>query len=108
MQHVEFVGDTAHLFEHQHVRGEDVADRRVEAQCARPRSFERRLRVGVAACEQGHVVPQVDERIGEVGHHALGAAIEFRRNGLVQRGNLCDSHWPVFLEQMLGLQTIPE
>src|SRR5258708_25906522 len=35
---------------------------------------------------------ELDERLGQVGHHALGAAVEFRRDGFVERRNLCDSH----------------
>ena len=47
---------------------------------------------GVAAREQRHIVAEVDERIGQIGHHAFGAAIKFRRDCFVQRRNLCDSH----------------
>ena len=92
VQHVEFMRTLTHAFEQQHVRREGVADRRIEAQRARPCGFERRTGFGVAACEQRHIVAEVHERIGEVGHHALGAAVEFRGDCFVQRCNLCDSH----------------
>ena len=48
------------------------------------------LRVG--AGEQGHLVAQVDQRVGQVGDDPLGAAIESRRHGFVQRRDLGDPH----------------
>ena len=35
---------------------------------------------------------EIDERLGEVGHDTLGAAVEFRRNGFVKRRDLGNSH----------------
>ena len=37
MQDVELVGPLADLLQHQHVRGDRVTDRVIEAQCAWPR-----------------------------------------------------------------------
>ena len=50
------------------------------------------LGLRVAAGEQGHVVAELDQRVGQVGDDALGAAIEPRRDAFVQRGDLGDLH----------------
>ena len=47
---------------------------------------------GVAAGEQGDRMSLPDQLLGQVGHHPLGAPIQLRRDGLVQRRNLCNPH----------------
>ena len=76
MQHVELVGAAADHFHQQHVRRDAVADCRVEAQRARPDGFESRFRLRIAGCEERHVVAELDERLGDIGNDALGAAVE--------------------------------
>jgi hypothetical protein len=48
------------------------------------------LRLG--AGEQRHVMAQGHQRVGQVRHHPLGAAVQLGRHGFVQRGDLGDTH----------------
>ncbi|KGS92251.1 hypothetical protein X963_5398 [Burkholderia pseudomallei MSHR7498] len=34
----------------------------------------------------------LDERLGQIGHHPFGTAVQFRGNRFVQRSDLSDSH----------------
>ena len=69
-----------------------VADARVQTQRARPDGFQLGLGDGVAGREQRHVMAEIDQRLGDLGHDALGAAVEFRRHGFGQRGDLRNPH----------------
>ena len=44
----------------------------------------------VRACKQRHVVPELDERVAEIGDDALGAAVKCGRHGFVERRYLRD------------------
>ncbi|MGF6481848.1 hypothetical protein QFZ91_004011 [Paraburkholderia sp. JPY419] len=92
LQHVEFVRAAAHFFEQQHMRRHHVADRRVEAQRLRPESFELRRGLRITACKQRDVVALLDQRLGQIGHHAFRTTVQLGRNRLVQRSDLSDSH----------------
>ncbi|CAM2163741.1 hypothetical protein BO443_120084 [Burkholderia orbicola] len=109
VQHVEFVRDPGDLLEEPHMGRHRIADRRVEPQCARPCRLETGRRDGVAAGEQRHVMAEFDERLGEVGHDTLGAAVEFRRDGFVKRRDLGNSHGcsPVSIRGAMTPRRIP-
>ena len=71
-----------------------IADRRVEAKRLWVCRREGSRRHAVAAGKQGHIVTHSHQRIRQIGDNALGAAVEFRRNGFHQRRNLPDPHCP--------------
>lgn len=78
MQHIEFVSAAADFFQQQHVGRHRVADGRVEAQRLRPEGFELRRRLRITAREQRDVVTGLNQRLGQIGHHALRTAVELR------------------------------
>jgi hypothetical protein len=92
VQDVELVRATAHLLEHQRDRGERVADRGIEAQRAPRARDEIRRGLRLAAREERDVVAEPHQLFGEVGHHALRAAVQPRRDALRKRGDLGDLH----------------
>ena len=71
-----------------------VADRRIEPKRPGAPRDERSRRRAVAAGEQGHFVTHGDERVRQIRDDALGAAIEFGRNGFHQRRDLSNPHRP--------------
>src|SRR5262249_25450074 len=50
------------------------------------------LRLRVTTREQGHLMPQPYQFLGQVGDDALRTPVEFGRNALVKGGDLCDPH----------------
>ena len=96
MEHVEIVHALAHPLHEQHVRRDRVADRRIEAERARPDRVELGARDAVAAGEQGHVVSESHQFFGKERDNALGSAIQLGRDGLVKWGDLGDTHWRRF------------
>src|SRR4051794_10213904 len=93
VDNVEFVPSAMNLVQHRHVRGEirlEIAgiepDRLITA------GHQRGLGPCLRAGEQGHLVAELHERVREVRDNPFRAAIESRRHGLVQRGNLGDPH----------------
>ena len=50
------------------------------------------LGAGLGAGEQGDLVAQLYQGVGQMRRHPLGAAIEPRRDGFIERGNLGDTH----------------
>jgi hypothetical protein len=83
--------------EHDHMVDQGIEDRRIETQGLRANRFEPRGRLGIAAGEESHVMAAANQFFREVGNHALRAAVEARRTGLMQRSNLRNSHNPRFL-----------
>ena len=92
VQDVELVGALVDLLQHAEDRRQRVADLRVQAGRPRPHGHQPRRGDRIAAGEQGHVVAERDQFLGQVGHHPLGAAVALRRHRLGQRGDLCDAH----------------
>ena len=93
MDHVEVVGALQHLGQHDHMRRQIGLQRgRVQPDRLIPHRHQSRACLGVRRGEQGHVMPQIDEGVGQVGHHALGAAVQPWRHGFVQRCDLGDLH----------------
>ena len=93
VQHVELVGAPAHFLQHRQVRGEIGLEHcRIEPDrlVAHRHQFGAGARIG--AGEQRHLMAQINQRVGKVSDDALGAAVEFRRGGFVQRRNLGDAH----------------
>ena len=93
VQDVELVGETVDLFHQQHMRRQRVADGLVEAQGLRPDRNQLRPGDGIAAGEQGHVVPHGHEFFGQERDNPLRAAIEFRRYRFMKRCDLSNTHW---------------
>src|SRR5579863_1855747 len=73
-------------------RYEVVPHVRIEAQGPRPDWSECGLGHAVSRGEQGNLVSELHESIGEVRDDTLGAAVEFRRHGLGERCNLRNFH----------------
>jgi hypothetical protein len=76
MQDVEAISQALDLFEHNRVVGNVVANIRVEAQRFRAAWHQPCRGFRIPARKKRHVVALPDEFLSEVGHHALGAAIE--------------------------------
>jgi hypothetical protein len=90
---VELVAPLVQIGQHRQVRGDiRLQRRRVEPDRLIARRRQMRPGARFGAGEQRHVVAQVDQSFAEVGDHALGAAVEPRRHGFVQRRNLGDLH----------------
>ena len=64
----------------------------VEPQRNLPAADEPRISLAVAAGKESYVVTARHERIGEMSHHTLSAAVELRGNCLVEGGNLGNAH----------------
>ena len=72
----------------------------VEAQGARAGRHQTRLGDGIPAGKQGHLVALTDQLLGEVGDHALGAAVIWGRHTFEEQGNLSDPHRPGLLSEI--------
>lgn len=92
MQHVEVFGLAAHQFHQQHVGRDAIADPWIQPQRARPYGFELGARDGITAREQRHVMAELDERLGDVGHDTFRAAVELWRHRFGQWGDLRNLH----------------
>lgn len=93
MDDVEVVGTLHHLRQHDQVCGQvRLERRRIQPDRLIAYGDETRARLGVDRGEQGDVVPQVDQGVGQVGDDAFGAAIQPGRHGLIQRRDLGDLH----------------
>ena len=95
VENVEFAGSLPHLFQHHHVIGDRIPGVWIQAQRLFGAFYEFRVGYRIAACEQRHLVPLPNEFFGQIGDNPLGAAVQFGRNTLEQRGNLRDSHYHV-------------
>ena len=70
----------------------DFSGRGIEADRLVAHGHQRRLGPRLGAGEQRHVVAELDQGVGEMGDDPLGAAVEARRDGLVERCDLGDLH----------------
>src|ERR1700722_1280092 len=69
-----------------------LATIRITPESALASGNESRRGFGVAASEQGDVVAQAHQLFSQVGNDALGPAVQFRRNALIERRYLCNTH----------------
>src|SRR5262249_51955572 len=92
MEDVEMVGSAPDLLQHRHVQSHRIPHRTVEAKRPRPDRFEASGGVGIAAGEQGHVVPEGDEFLGQPRNNPLSTTVQLRGYGLGQRRYLRDTH----------------
>jgi hypothetical protein len=83
VQHVEVGGARDHLLDHREVRRDRVGAA-AEAQRRRRARDQLGARRRVAAREQRHVVPEVDQRLGQKMDDALGAPVQLRGHALMQ------------------------
>jgi hypothetical protein len=82
VQHVEQVGALADVFDQQRIGGDPVADVGVEPERPRLGGVQPGRDGGVAGGEQGDVVAQLHQRLGQLENDALGAAVMLRRDSL--------------------------
>src|SRR5688572_3983049 len=89
---VELTCPFRHRFEQGGLCGDRVGTWPAKAKRAGPGGNQFRAGVGVAARKQRYVVPELHKFVDEPGDDAFGAAVEFGRNALRERGNLCNTH----------------
>ena len=65
-------------------------DRPGQAKCLRARRHQPGARDRVAAREERHIVALPNQLLGQIGDHALGAAVQLWRDALEERRDLCD------------------
>ena len=93
MDDIEAVLRGAQLREHVQVRRDVRFQRRgIQANGLIAAGEKRGLGVGIAAGEQGDLMAQIDQRVGQMRHHPFGAAVKLRRDRLVQGRDLGDFH----------------
>ena len=92
MDNVEFLGPARQHFQHNDVRRQIIPHCPIEAQRAAAHRLQPGFGDAVAGGEQGNIVTEGGELVGEVGDDALGAAIELGRHRFHQWRNLCDLH----------------
>jgi hypothetical protein len=89
---VEFVCLPDHGLQGKDLIGDRILTIGIEAQRLPADWHQTRLRLGVAAREEGDLVSELDEILGEVRDHTFCTAIEPRRHCLMQWSNLRDPH----------------
>ena len=93
MDQVEFRDMVPHRRQQGHVGGQIGLQRtRVQPDRLVPHRDQSRPRPGVGAGEQGHLMAEVDQGIGQMRDDTLGAAVKSGRNRLIQRGDLGNFH----------------
>ncbi len=93
VDHVELVGAAAHLGDLGHVGGQVGLQRRgVQSDRLVAHHHQPGLGAGLAAGEQGNLVAQLHQGVGQVRRHPLGAAVEPGRDSFIERRNLGDAH----------------
>src|SRR5215470_7801769 len=108
VQQIEIMSPLANSLEHGDMQRIRVADRAVKTQCLRPTCLEVGRGSRIAAREQDNVMSERNQFVGQPRNNALGASIKLRRNGLSQRGYLCDLHAQSCLEIRLGFASRAE
>ena len=90
------------LIEEDDVMHPRVLTERIEPQGVRAGGDQTGLGHGIATGEQGHLMALTDEFLGEIGHHAFGAAIVLGWHPLIERGNLRNAHTSFLSHRSLG------
>ena len=91
MNDVELGLPTTHFVDQNDVARQMISEAR-QAQTLRSAGHEFRLGHGIAAREKRHIMSGVDQRLRQPGDDPLRAAIELRRDGFGEGGDLGDSH----------------
>src|SRR5207248_10007965 len=92
MDDIELRSSLEHTFKHQDLVSHLVDAFFVETQRATTCPDQPRLGLRIPACKEGYLVALADQLFGEVRHHPFSSSVIFRRNALVKRGDLSDSH----------------
>jgi hypothetical protein len=92
IQQAELACAPAPLLHAQHMRRDRIADRRVQAERPWPNGYKSRSGSKVATCEQGHLMPECQQLFREDRHNPFSIAAELGWRGLLERGNLGNSH----------------
>src|SRR5260221_13534952 len=92
MEDVEDLGGLRHALQHQMIERQPVDDAAIEPQALPTHRRQPGARYRIAAGEERDVVAERDEFLGETRHDPLRPAVEFWRHGLVEGGNLGNSH----------------
>ena len=108
MQGIELIGALAHRFQQHHVVGNGVANMGIEAKRHVGDGHQFRARDGIAAGEQCHVMPLVDQRLGEVRNDALGPAVQLWRHAFGQGSDLSDFHSAILIIGRRGAGVVDE
>ena len=88
VQDVELERVLADVVEHGQVRGQvGLERRRIEPDCLIALGDEARRGARLGAREEGHIVTEIDKRVGEVRDDSLRASVETRRHRLVERSD---------------------
>jgi len=91
MDHVVLRRAAEHLLHQHEVQRQRLRMAMVEPQRALPYREQLRGGGGIAAREQRHPMPGAHELFGQVGHDALGTAVQPRWNTFIQGRHLCDA-----------------
>ena len=92
VQNVEVPCARADFCQHREMGGHIPRQFLVEPQGDLAAADERGISLAVAAGKKRHIVTARNERVGEMSHDPLSAAVELGGNSLVKRGDLGNSH----------------
>jgi len=92
MKDVKAVALPEHELHKPNVVGECLANLFVTPECFRATRHESSRGLRVAAGEERDLVTLADHLFSQVRNHPLRAAVKFRRNAFIERGNLGDPH----------------
>src|SRR6516164_6439585 len=91
VDHIEITGSRGKLVEEYGMRAHWLPVPAAQAQAARDYRHKLSARDRITTREQGHVVPEIDQLLGEPCDDPLGPPIKVRRNAFSERSNLGDS-----------------
>ncbi len=94
MNDVELGGTAEDLLQHGQMVGQRVSTALVQAERARRARDQSRPGDRITAGEQRHVVPEVDQRLGQERDNPFRAAVELGRHAFVKRRYLSYPHPP--------------
>jgi hypothetical protein len=93
VQYIELISPPADFVQHDHVIGQGIPHRRIEAQGDITATNKPGRCFGVAAGKKRNIMPLADEFLGQERNDTLGASIKLRRHALVKGSNLGNPHW---------------
>jgi hypothetical protein len=83
MDDVELFGAAVHRAEHPHVKRQLILKSGSAPQGAGRHRFKHSSGSRIAAGEESHAMPEIDQRLGEVRDHAFGSTVPPWRDGFV-------------------------
>ena len=92
VEYIELIGPSADLVQHDHVIGQGIPHRKIQAQGHITATNKPGRCFGVAASKKRDVMPLADEFLGQERNDTLGASIKLRRHALVKGSNLGNPH----------------